>query len=63
MTDIKSKKTPGTIESIDKTGIYVSTNDNLLCITELKLEGKKRCFVSDFVNGIKVEEYMGKVLE
>lgn len=63
MTDIKSKKAPGTIELIDKTGIYVSTNDNLLCITELKLEGKKRCFVSDFVNGIKIEEYMGKVLE
>ena len=63
LTNIKSKKTPGTIERIDKTGIYVSTNTNLLCLTDIKLEGKKRCLVNDFINGIKIDEYVGKVLK
>ena len=63
LTDIKSKKEPGTIEKIDKTGIYVSTQDNLIRITNIKLEGKKRCQVSEFINGIKINEYIGKVLK
>lgn len=63
LTNIKSSKTPGTIEKIDKTGIYISTIDNLLNITNIKLEGKKRCAVLDFINGIKVSDYIGKVLK
>ncbi len=63
LTNISSKKDPGTIEKIDRTGIYVSTNDNLICLTDIKLEGKKRCLVADFVNGIKAEEYIGKVMK
>ena len=63
LTDTNSHKSPGTIEKIDKTGIYVSTNDNLLKITDIKLEGKKRCYVSEFINGIKTEDYLGKVLK
>ena len=63
LTNIKSQKIPGTIEKIDKTGIYISTNNNLLCLIDIKLEGKKRCLVNDFVNGIKVDEYIGKVLK
>ena len=63
LTNIVSKKAPGTIEKIDKTGIYISTNDNLIQLIDIKIEGKKRCFVSDFINGIKVDEYLGKVLE
>lgn len=63
LTNIKSKKTPGTIEKIDKTGIYVSTNDNLIIITDIKLEGKKQCHISEFINGIKIDNYLGKVLE
>ncbi len=62
ITDIKSKKMPGTIEKIDKTGMYVSTQDYLIKITDIKLEGKKRCLIKDFINGIKVEDYEGKVL-
>jgi len=62
LTDIKSKKEPGTIEKIDKTGIYVSTQDNLIRITDLKLEGKKRCDISSFINGINPNDYVGKVL-
>jgi len=63
LSNEKSKKTPGTIERIDKTGIYVSTKDNLIIITDIKLEGKKRTLVKDFVNGIKTSDYYGKVLE
>ena len=63
LTNTKSNKTPGTIEKIDKTGMYLSTNDNLLMITDIKLEGKKRCLIKDFINGIKIEEYIGKVLK
>ena len=32
-------------------------------LKDIKLEGKKRCLVSDFVNGIKPTEYIGKVLK
>ena len=63
VTNIKSKKQPGIIEKIDKTGIYISTLDNIIIITDIKLEGKKRCLVNDFINGIKIDEYLGKVLE
>ena len=63
LTNIKSNKTPGTIEKIDKTGIYISTKDNLLKITNIKLEGKKRCLVNEFINGIHLDEYIGKVIE
>ena len=62
-TNIKSKNNPGTIENIDKDSIYVSTKDNLLKITDIKLEGKKRCLVKDFINGINKKEYIGKVLK
>ena len=63
ITDIKSKYAPGTIEKIDKTGIYISTNDTLISLIDIKLEGKKRCKVVDFVNGIKINDYVGKVLK
>lgn len=63
LTNTKSTSSPGTIEKIDKTGIYISTNDNLLKIIDIKLEGKKRCLVKDFVNGINIKDYLGKVLK
>ena len=62
ITNIDSKDTPGKIEKIDKTGIYINTNDKMICITDIKLEGKKRCLVKDFINGIKITDYIGKVL-
>ena len=63
LTNIKSKKEPGTIEKIDKTGIYVSTIDNVIKITNFKLEGKKRVNIGEFINGIKIDDYLGKVLK
>ena len=63
ITNKTSNKLAGTIINIDKTGIYVATSDNILKLTDIKLEGKKRCLIKDFINGIKVEEYVGKVLK
>ena len=63
LTTIKSTKLPGTIEKIDKTGIYINTIDNIIKFTDIKLEGKKRCLVSDFINGIKTDEYVGKLIK
>ena len=63
LTTSKSNQEPGIITKIDKTGIYVSTNDLIIKLTDIKLEGKKRCLVKDFINGIKTEEYIGKVLK
>jgi len=62
ITNKKVTGVPGEIILIDKTGIYVNTSDFVIKITDIKLEGKKRCLVKDFVNGIKKEEYVGQVL-
>lgn len=53
----------GKIIDIDKDGIYVNTKDMVIKIIDIKIEGKKRSLVRDFVNGIKKEEYIGKVLK
>ena len=63
ITNSKSTQEAGKIIKIDKTGIYVNTSDFIIKLTDIKLEGKKRCLVKDFINGIKVEEYIGKVLK
>ena len=63
LTDIPSKNVPGTIVKIDKNGILVSTNDKEIIITDIKLEGKKRCLVKDFINGINVSDYLKKRFE
>ena len=63
LTDKKTTAPFGMIIDINKTGIYVNTKDFVIKLTDIKLEGKKRCLVKDFVNGIKLEEYVGKVLK
>ena len=63
VTTNKSTSIYGKIIKIDKTGIYVNTKDFVIKLTDIKIEGKKRCLIKDFVNGIKEEEYVGKVLK
>ena len=63
ITKQKSNTPCGTIIDIDKTGISVNTKDFIIKLTDIKLEGKKRCLVKDFINGINKEEYIGKVLK
>lgn len=62
-TNIMSKKEPGIIENISSDGILVNTKDYLIKLKDIKLEGKKRCLVKDFINGIKKEEYIGVKFE
>lgn len=62
-TDILSKEKPGTIININSDGIFVTTNDYVIRLIDIKLEGKKRCLVKDFINGIKKEDYINEVFE
>lgn len=62
-TNIISDAIPGTILDINSDGIFVSTNDYVIKLTDIKLEGKKRCLVKDFINGIKKEDYINEVFE
>ena len=57
-----SSKEYGKIIDITKDGIICITKDNLIKIKELAIEGKKRCLASDYINGIKKEKLIGKVL-
>lgn len=59
LTDTISDEKPGTVVDVTKNGIYVATGDYIIIIKELKLEGKKKCDVRDFVNGINKEELKG----
>lgn len=60
--DKVSDKEPGTIIDINKNGMFVATKDNIIKITDLKIEGKKRCKIQDFINGVKKEDYINKKL-
>lgn len=63
ISNIKSKNLPGVIEDIRNDGIYVNTKDYIIKLTDIKLEGKKRCPVHEFINGIKKEDYIGVKFE
>lgn len=53
--------TYGKIIDIDKDSIIVVTGDNLIKIKDIAIEGKKRCLVKDFLNGVKKDDLIGKV--
>lgn len=55
----------GTIVCVGKDYIAVKTGKDMLCITELQLEGKKRMDTKSFLMGIKVNvgEKLGKKVE
>lgn len=53
----------GKIVNITKEGIEVITKDNIVAITELKPFGKKKMNVKDYINGIKKEDLIGKILK
>lgn len=56
-------KRPGTIVGLDKIGMEVTTKDGSVLITELQLPGKKKTNIKDFINGVKKEDYLGKVFK
>ena len=43
----------GEIVDINKEGLIVKTKDSSIIIKEIKLEGKKRTKVKDYLNGVK----------
>lgn len=49
--DKNSDKDPGTIISIDKEGINVSTSEGILQIKEIQMAGKKRMEVPEYIKG------------
>lgn len=46
---------PGTILAADKTGLHVACGEDILVLTEVQLEGKKRMDTDAFLRGYKVE--------
>jgi len=59
-TSYEHKKN-GEIVKLDETGLYIKVKDGLIVIKELKLEGKKKMKIIDFINGNK-ENLIGKVV-
>ncbi len=59
--DETSEKKAGTILKVDKEGIRVSTNDNVLLIKEIQMPGKKRVLVEEYIKGnsIEINEILG----
>ena len=55
-----SKMIPGTVVNLYKDGIAVKTYDGEIIIEELKVEGKKKMPVADFLNGIDKKELLMK---
>lgn len=63
ITNNKYDQKPGTIVNITKDGIEVVTKDASVLITELQIPGKKKVDIKSFINGIKKEDYIGKVFK
>lgn len=47
---------PGTIQTDNKTFLYVAVNDGVIGITDLQLSGKRRLKTVDFLNGNPLDE-------
>ena len=54
---------PGTIVGFEKKGIRVVTGKGEIILTDIAIEGKKRCLVKDYLNGIDKEDLLGVVLK
>lgn len=52
----------GYIVRVDNEGIIVRCGDGYIKILDIALEGKKRCLVKDYFNGIDKNSLVGKVL-
>ena len=53
---------PGTIIGFEKDGIRVVAGNKEVILTDIAIEGKKRCLVKDYLNGIDKEKLLGVVL-
>lgn len=55
------KYSPGEIFKMDKTGLYIKTCDDAVVVLEVQIEGKRKMSIAELLNGIKKEEYIGKI--
>ena len=55
--------TPGTIVGFEKNGIRVVAGDKEVILTDIALEGKKRCLAKDYLNGVDKKDLLGVVLK
>ena len=53
----------GEIVDVDCDGMIVKCSDGYIKILDIAMEGKKRCMVKDYFNGIKSTSLVGKVLK
>lgn len=53
----------GTIVKVDNESFMVKCGSGLVKVLEIALEGKKRCLVRDYFNGVKKESLVGKELK
>ena len=53
----------GEIVDVDNHGMIVKCSDGYIKILDIAMEGKKRCMVRDYFNGIKNTSLVGKVLK
>ena len=64
---IKEKKNyqgkPGQIVHVDEDSFSIMCLDGALKVLDIGIEGKKRCLVKDYLNGIKDKSLLNKVLE
>ena len=58
-----SRTTPGTIVGFEKDGIRVVAGTKEVILTDIALEGKKRCLVKDYLNGVDKKDLLGVVLK
>ena len=58
-----SRTTPGTIVGFEKDGIRVVAGTKEVILTDIALEGKKRCLVKDYLNGADKKDLLGVVLK
>lgn len=63
VTDKYSDKSIGEIVDVNNDSIIVRGINGLIYIKDIAIEGKKRCKVKDYFNGIKKESLVGKVLK
>lgn len=62
-TDKYKDREYGLIIEVTNDSIGVTCSDGLVYIKDIAIEGKKRCMVKDYFNGIKKENLIGKVLK
>lgn len=53
----------GEIVAVEQDGMIVQCGDGFVKILDIALEGRKRCLVKDYFNGVRKESLIGKVFE